>query len=241
MEQKESSDIMLKSEMYYDLDAFIREYDGKTPVVLFGTNHYGEYILDKLSAAGIRVDCFTCNSKARYGSKYFNVDVREPSSVFRRNVFIIISTKDAYTKRDILYQMLDAGVKREQIIIPMEPAGKLHDKKLREVPEFAEAVKRVILTRMQKDREYFCEYFTTNELMRIAMLEKGEISQIVKNLLSGTGVEIRHIDPDGEFDDFDAILVTDSENFIFLEEQLMDRMGEAQIPVIDFWRVVRPS
>lgn len=227
------------SELCYDLDNFIREYDGKTPVVIFGTGGYGQFLFDKLTASGICVDCFTCNSKFRYGSKYYNVDVRAPSTVFQSDVFIIISTHDAYTKRDILYQLLEAGVKRERIIIPIEPFGIFCDKKMREVPEFAEAEKRVTLTRIQKDREYFCAYFVTNELMRIAMLEKDELSQIVEGLLSDTGVEIRYIDSDGGFDSFDGILLTERENFIFLEEQLMDRMGEVQIPVIDFWTVGR--
>lgn len=241
MEQEKSAGILPKSEMYYDINAFIREYDGKTPVVLFGTNHYAEFILEKLIAAGIRVDCFTCNTKARYGSKYCNIDVREPSSVFRRNVFIIISIIDAYTKRDILNQLLEAGVKREQIIIPIEPFGLFQHKKLQEVPEFAEAEKWVTLTRIQNDREYFCSYFVTNELMRIVMLEKNEFSQIAEELLSDTGVEIQYIDPDDRLDGFDAILLTDRENFIFLEEQLMNRMGEIQIPIIDFWAVGRQS
>lgn len=239
MEQKECVYTLPESEMYYDLDAFIREYDGKTPVVIFGTSPYGEFILDKLTAAGIRVDCFTCNSKVRYGSKYCDVDVREPSSVLRHDVFIIISTIAAYTKRDILYQLLEAEVKRERIIIPIEPFGVFYDKNLMELPEFSEAEKKVTLARIQKDREYFCEYFVTNELMRIAMLEKNEFSKIAEELLSDTDVEIRYIEPDGELGYFDAILLTDRENFFFLEEQLMERMGEVQVPVIDFWTVGR--
>lgn len=229
------------TEMHYDLDAFIREYDGQTPVVIFGTGMYGEFIVNKLTAAGIQADCFTCNSTVRYGSKYCNIDVRAPSSVLRRDVFVLIAVVDAYTKKNILHQLLDAGIKREKIIIPIEPAGVFYDKKLREVPEFAEVERMIILTRIQNDREYFCSYFVTNELMRIAMLGKDEYSQIAKGLLSDTGIEIRYIDPDGGLDGFDTILLTDRENFIFLEEQLMDRMGDIQIPVIDFWTVVRQS
>lgn len=44
---------------------------------------------------------------------------------------------DVYTKMDILHQLLDAGVKRERIITPIEPLGVFYDKNLLEVPEFA--------------------------------------------------------------------------------------------------------
>ena len=229
------------TEMYYDLDAFIGEYDGQIPIVIFGTGRYGEFMVNKLSAAGIHIDCFTCNSTARFGSKFCNIDVKVPSSVLQRDAFIIISTIDVYTKMDILHQLLEAGVRRERIIIPIEPLGVFYDKKVREVPEFAEAEKRITLSRIQKEKEYFCEYFVTNELTRIAIFGKDELSQIVEELLSDTDVEIRYIDADSGFDNFDAILLTDRDNFIFLEEQLMDRMGESQIPVINFWTVVKQA
>lgn len=241
MEQEKSAGILLKSEMYYDLDVFIREYDGKIPVVIFGTGKYGEFIINKLTAAGIRVDCCTCNTIFRYGTKFCGLDVVAPSSVFGRDVFILIAIVDVLHKMDVLHQLLDAGVKRERIITPIEPIGVLHDRKLREAPEFAEALKRLTLTRIKNDRDYFCEYFVTNELMRVAVLGKDEYSQIAEDLLSDTSVEIRYIDPDGGLDGFDAILLTDRDNFFSLEEQLMDRMGEVQIPVIDFWMVVRQS
>lgn len=229
------------TELCYELDTFIREYDGETPVVIFGTGTYGQFVLNKLTSAGICVDCFTCNSKARYGTKYCNVDVRAPSAVVRSDVFFIIAIIDAYSKRDILHQLLEAGVKREQIIIPIEPLGVFYDKKVLEIPEFAEAEKRVTLAKIRTEREYFCDYFVTNELMRIAMLRKDELSRIAEELLSNTSVEIRYIDADGGLDSFDAILLTDRENFIFLEEQLMERMGKVQIPVINFWSVVKQS
>lgn len=229
------------TEMYYDLDVFIREYDGQMPVVIFGTGTYGEFILNKLAAAGIRIECFTCNSKARYGSKYCNIDVRAPSSALQHDAYILIATIDVYNKMDILHQLLDAGVKRERIITPIETMGVFYDTKMMEVPEFAKAEKKLTLARIKKEREYFCAYFVTNELMRIAMLSKDEFSQTVEELLSDTSVEIRYIDADDEFDNFDAILLTDRDNFIFLEEQLMDRMGEIQIPVINFWTVVKQS
>ena len=150
------------TELCYELDTFIREYDGETPVVIFGTGTYGQFVLGKLNAAGICVDCFTCNSKSRYGSKYCNIDVRAPSSVIRSNVFFIVAIIDAYSKRDILNQLLEAGVERERIIIPIEPLGVFYDKKVLEIPEFAEAEKRVTLAKIRKERDYFCDYFVTN-------------------------------------------------------------------------------
>ena len=239
MEQKESTGILPKSEMYYDIDAFIREYDGKIPVVIFGTGRYGESIVNKLITSGIHVDCFTCNSKVRYGSKFCHFDVVPPSTVFGRDVFILIAIAAMLPKMDVLRQLHEAGVKSERIITPLEPFGRFYDQRLLEVPEFSEAIEKIALTRIYKEREYFCEYFVTNEMMRIAMLEKDKFSPIAEELLSDTDVVIRYIDPDGGFDGFDAILLTDRENFIFLEEQLMDRMGEMQIPVIDFWTVGR--
>lgn len=241
MEQEKSAGILLKSEMYYDLDAFIREYDGKIPVVIFGTGNYGEFIFNKLTVAGICVDCFTCIFEDMYGSKYCNTDVAALSSVIERDVFIFIAIVAVSPKMDVLHKLLEAGVKRERIITPIEPFGLFYDEKLLDVPEFAEAIEKLILARIQKDREYFCEYFVTNELMRIAMLEKDEFSQIAEDLLLDTGVKIRYIDSDGGLDGFDAILLTDRDNFFFLEEQLMDRMGEVPIPVIDFWAVVNQS
>ena len=241
MEQEKSVGILPKAEMYYDIDAFIREYDRKIPVVIFGTGTYGQFVLDKLTSSGICVDCFTCNSKARYGSKYCNIDVKAPSSVIRGDVFIIVAIIDAYSKRDILHQLLEAGVERERIIVPIESLGVFYDRKVLEIPEFAEVEKRITLARIQKEKDYFCDYFVTNELMRIAMLRKDELSHITEELLSDTKVEIRYIDVYGGFDGFDAVLLTDRENFIFLEEQLMDQMGEGQIPVINFWTVVRQS
>lgn len=229
------------TEMLFELDSFIREYDRETPVVIYGTGTFGQFVFDKLAAAGICVDCFTCSSKSRYGSKYCNVDVRAPSAVTHSDVFIIIAIIDAYSKRDILHQLLEAGVKRERIITPIEPLGVFYDKKVLEVPEFVEAERKITLAKIQREREYFCDYFVTNELMRIAMLEKDEFSHIAEELLSDTGVELRYIDTDSEYDSFDAILLTDRENFILLEERLMDRMGETQIPVINFWTVVRGS
>lgn len=239
--KNEAWKVRFMTELCYELDTFIREYDGNTPVVIFGTGTYGQFVFDKLSSAGICVDCFTCNSKIRFGTKYCNVDVKAPSTVFQSDAFIVIATVDAYTKRDILHQLLEAGVKRERVIIPIEPLGVFYDKKVLEIPEFAEVEKRITLARIQNEREYFCDYFVTNELLRIAMLGKDEYSEVAKELLSDTGVEIRYIDADGEIETFDAILLTDRENFIFLEEQLMDRMGEEHIPAIDFWTVVKAS
>ena len=229
------------TEICYELDTFIREYDGKTSVVIYGTGGYGEFVFNKLTAVGIHVDCFTCSSKARYGSKYCNVDVKAPSAVIQRDVLIIIAIVDAYSKRDVFHQLLEAGVKRERIIVLIEPLGVFYDKKLLKIPEFAEAEKRITLARIQKEREYFCEYFVSNELMRIAIVSKDELSLMAEELLSDTSIEIRYVDTDGGFDGFDAILLTERENFIFLEEQLMDRMGDVQIPVINFWTVVRGS
>lgn len=229
------------SELCFELDAFIREYDGKTPVVIYGTGGFGQFALEKLTAAGIRVDCFTSSSKSRYGSKYCNLDVRAPSAVIGNGPFIIIAILDAYSKRDVLHQLLEAGVRRERIIALIEPLGVFYDKKLQEIPEFAEAEKRITLAKIQKEREYFCEYFVTNELLRIAMLGKDEFSHIAEELLSGTSVELRYIDADDGLESFDAILLTDREDFIFMEERLMDRMGETRIPVINFWTVVKAS
>lgn len=229
------------TELCYELDTFVREYDGEAPVVIFGTGGYGQFVFDKLTSAGISVDCFTCNSKLRYGTKYCNVDVRAPSAVFQSDVFFIIAIVDAYSKRDILYQLLEAGVKRERIITPIESLGVFYDKKVLEIPEFAEVEKRITLARIQKERDYFCDYFITNELLRVAMLDRDEFSQVAEELLSDTNVEIRYVDVNDGFDSFDAVVLTDRENFIFLEEQLMDRMGEKHIPVIDFWTVVKAS
>lgn len=77
--------------------------------------------------------------------------------------------------------------------------------------------------------------------MRITMLGQDEFSQIVEDLLSDTGIKIRYIDQDGELDGFDATLLTDRGDFFFLGEQLMDRMSEVPIPVIDFWTMVNQS
>lgn len=224
--------------MYYDLDAFIREYDRKMPIVIFGTGNYGEFIFNKLTDAGIHVDCFTCMVEDVYDSKYCDTYVAPLSSVIERDVFIFIAIVAVSPKVDVLNKLLKAGVKRERIITPIEPFGLFYDERLLEIPEFAKAIEKIILARTQKEREYFCDYFVTNELMRIAMLRKDEYSQITEDLLSDTGAEIRYIDPDSELDDFDAILLTDRDNFFSLEEQLMDRMGEVPIPVIDFWAVV---
>lgn len=225
----------------YELDTFIQDYDGKAQVVIYGTGTYGQFVLGKLTAAGIRVDCFTCSSKSRYGTKYYDLDVVAPSSVIQNDAFILVAIIDAYSRRDILHQLLEAGAKRERIIVPIEPMGVFYDKKLRYIPEFAEAEKRITLAKIQKEREYFCAYFVTNELTRIAMLEKNELSCIVEEMLSDTGVEIRYTSAEGGFENIDAILLTDRENFIFLEEELMDRMGKLQIPVINFWMVVKAS
>ena len=241
MEQEKSTDILPRPEMYYDLDAFIREYDGKIPLVIFGTGNYGEFIFHKLTDAGIHVDCFTCIIEEMYGSKYCNTDVAALSSVIERDVFILIAIVAVSPKTSVLHRLLKAGVRRERIITPIEPFGLFYDEKLLEVPEFAEAIEKIILARIHKEQEYFCDYFVTNELMQIAMLGKDEFSQVAEDLLFGTGVEIRYIDSDSQLDGFDAILLTDRENFFFLEEQLMARMGEVPIPVVDFWSVVKES
>lgn len=45
--------------MYYDFDAFVWKYDG-IPVVIYGTGNYGKFMFNKLTAAEICVDSFTC-------------------------------------------------------------------------------------------------------------------------------------------------------------------------------------
>ena len=44
------------SELCYELDTFIRDYDGKTPVVIYGTGGFGQFVFDKLIAAEINVE-----------------------------------------------------------------------------------------------------------------------------------------------------------------------------------------
>lgn len=232
----------MSERLHYQIDTFIEEYDGESPVVIFGTGDYGQFIFDKLSGAGIVVRCFTSNSKSRHGTTYCNVEVRAPASVTsgEHEAIFVIAVIDAYNKGKILRQLLDSGVERERIVVPIEPLGGLFSSgKIAEIPEFAEAEKRITLESIKRGKDYFVAYFLTNGLTRLAMPAEDELSREIEGLLSGSGVEIRYVGEDGGFDGFDAVLLTDRENYIFLEEALMDRMGGVQIPVINFWTVVK--
>lgn len=230
----------MPEKVYYKIDEFIQEYNGERSVIIFGTGDFGQFIFDKLRATKIRVAGFTCNSNSRFGSKYCGIQVCSPELAAKEDAFIIIAIIDAYSKRDVLYQLLALGVSRDRIVIPIEPVGGLFsDSRLKEIPEFAEIEKRVTLEYLQEEQTYFREYFLTNDLIRLAMPVKDEFSAVAERLLLDTGVEICYIDPEAPLDCFDAVVLTDRENFIFLEEQFMERMGEEQIPVIDFWSVVK--
>ena len=226
----------LLQEICFDLDHFIASYEGTAPVTIYGVTAYASHLIEKLNANNIQVRAITCSSKSRYGSEFCGLPVLAPEDI-ASDSYYIIATVSAKHKRDIMYDLLDRGVPAERLVIPIEnPDGLYYDYRLTEYPEFAQAERELAFRRITSDKPYFCDYFTTNGIHSLSVYGDDAMVHTVTELLSGSGVSIERIDKDTDPIHGDAILVTDREQFIFLEEAFMDR---CELPVIDFWTVVR--
>lgn len=222
----------------YSISDFMKEKNDKK-IIIFGAGRYGKQIYHELTANGLTVFAFCDNNKKN--NNLFDLPIMkisEISSVVKYYFIISVAANEA--KKLIKYQLVNAGVPFENIVIPIPlRKTKFYDERLVADDEFRFAAIGMQWRYQRNNNRHIQKYFESNELYKIILYEYDEFTDWIDVDFKNSKVTIvQKINSvkDKLIDDYDAILVLDEKNFEFIEDTLM---CQSKKPVISIWEVIK--
>lgn len=228
----------------YSMEEFIKTWNGTMRLTLFGAGKYGLFIYDRLASSGITVNSLCDNNKEVLDALKDKYPVRTTDGMDEDDIsgFFIIGISRLDIVKAIRKQLQDMGVGPNRMIIPLpgEQGGFFDNRILQDDEWCLLSVRETWLATRQTDGRHIADYFETNDLFRIVLMEEDMVAGWLEEDLKGTGVSIagKIASPDEYNDDLccDAIVTENEALYEVLEERLMT---QTTVPVISIWDVLR--
>lgn len=228
----------------YSIEGFMTRIQKDDNIIIFGAGKYGLYIYDLLKSKEIFVNSIIDNNKTvlnelrdKYPVKYIE-DLGEDDKAG----YIIVGISRLDCIKTVEMQLLDLGVKRNKIVIPLPKDNSgFFDKRIMLDEEYCLLALREMWKEVRRsNKTHIIDYFETNDLLKILVFEVEMFKGWLDKDLKDSKVSIvKHLDKIEDYkpeSECDAIVVLDELHYEVMEETLMELTN---IPIISMWDIVK--
>ncbi len=226
----------------YSINDFMTYAKGEK-IVIFGAGKYGNHIYNTLINNDISVYAICDNNEEKLDllrDKYPVNRIENLKSTIEKYHFIIAITKIEIVK-EIRTQLSQYGVKPNKLIIPLPDIKTgFFDSLIMFDSEYGVQAVKERWNYARHCRTQIADYFETNELYKLIVLEieelKGWLDQDLLNSKIVIKEKISSLEEFTEKEEHDAIVILDEVNYELIEEYLMEKTEK---PIISIWDVIR--
>lgn len=207
-------------------------------IIIFGAGEFGNYVYSRLIEQGIDILGFCDNKKAgqvKFGKKIYSVDELKEN----KNAYVVVSVMNAHQKMSIKEQLLNCGIDKNRLVVPLSLKGDpFYKADIHVEPELQEIYLRICCENANASNRVY-RYFSSNGLKKLLVYPYKDYEDFLRNELNGSDIrivgEIVCRDNLPKKDQYDAIIVLDEGHFEKIEDEFLPCTDK---PIISLLEVI---